>query len=53
MDDYFPNVILQAGGYGNIVFNLMFLLQMRLTKYFKGGKSTIQIRLIQYISLKY
>ena len=32
----FPNVILQDGGYGNIVFNIMFLLQLRLTKYFKG-----------------
>lgn len=33
-----PHVVLQNGGYGNIVYNIMFLLQIRLTKYFQGGK---------------
>lgn len=33
-----PHVVLQNGGYGNIVYNLMFLLQIRVTKYFHGGK---------------
>ena len=46
LDDYFPNVILQAGGYGNIVFNIMFLMQMRLTKYFNGGKYTSKLKII-------
>lgn len=29
-----PHVVLQNGGYGNIVYNIMFLLQIRVTKYF-------------------
>ena len=35
---YMSNVVLQNGGYGNIIFNLMFLMQMRITKLFDGGK---------------
>ena len=35
---YMSNVVLQNGGYGNIIFNLMFLMQMRITKLFEGGK---------------
>lgn len=36
--DEISHVVLQNGGYGNIVFNIMFLLQIRITKLFDGGK---------------
>ena len=44
-----PHVVLQNGGYGNIVYNLMFLLQIRLTKYFNGGKSLFLICFMCFI----
>lgn len=28
--------MLQNGGYGNVVFNILFLLQIRVSKYFEG-----------------
>mmetsp|Transcript_28647 Transcript_28647/g.43274 ORF Transcript_28647/g.43274 Transcript_28647/m.43274 type:complete len:82 (+) Transcript_28647:111-356(+) len=30
------HVVMQNGGYGNIVYNLLFLIQIRLTKFFNG-----------------
>lgn len=39
-DDSLPanitHVVLQNGGYGNIVYSLMYLLQKRIVKYFNG-----------------
>ena len=32
------HIVLENGGYGNIVFNLMFLMQIRIQKLFDGGK---------------
>lgn len=29
-------MVLQNGGYGNVVFNILFLLQIRVSKYFEG-----------------
>ena len=31
-----PHVVLQNGGYGNIIYNIMYLLQIRISKFFEG-----------------
>ena len=44
------HIVLQNGGYGNIVYNIMFLLQIRITKYFQGGKLNVSHNFFQRIS---